>query len=75
VVYAGSEGYGVLHSSDGGETWQDHSAGIFYPLVYSMAISNEDPPLLVAGSYGAGLYASHPASGRTPLCVRRKLHH
>ena len=27
------------------------------------------------GSYGAGLYASHPASGRTPLCVRRKLHH
>jgi len=74
VVYAGSEGFGVLRSIDGGETWQDYSGAIFYPLVYSLALSNEDQPLLLAGSYGAGVYATHPSSGKTPLRVRRKLH-
>ena len=67
VVYAGSEGFGVLRSGDGGETWQDYSGAIFYPLVYSLAISNEDPPLLLAGSYGAGLYGTHPPS-TAPTC-------
>jgi photosystem II stability/assembly factor-like uncharacterized protein len=67
VVYAGSEGFGVLRSGDGGETWQDYSGAIFYPLVYSLAISNEDPPLLLAGSFGAGLYGTHPPS-TAPNC-------
>lgn len=73
VVYAGSEGYGVLRSIDGGETWQDYSGEIFYPLVYSLAISSGDQPLLLAGSYGAGLYATSPPAGNALPRVRRKL--
>ena len=56
-IYAATEGSGVLRSTDGGETWQDYSNGIFYPIVYSLEVTNENPPLLVAGSYGSGLYS------------------
>jgi len=59
-VYAATEGYGVLRSFNGGESWFDYSAGIFYPVLYSLAITEDDPPLLVAGSYGSGLYWIHP---------------
>jgi photosystem II stability/assembly factor-like uncharacterized protein len=61
-VYAVTEGYGVLRSFDGGESWHDHSAGIFYPVLYSLAITQDDPPLLIVGSYGSGLYWTHPPS-------------
>ncbi|HET89561.1 MAG TPA: hypothetical protein ENN99_02315 [Chloroflexi bacterium] len=72
-VYAATEGYGVLRSFDGGENWHDYSSGIFYPLLYSLAITEEDPPLLVVGSYGSGLYWSHlsaPTYVFLPLVVR-----
>jgi PKD repeat protein len=46
----------VWRSKDGGETWQDFSQGIFYPEVYSLAITGGVSPLLIAGSYGSGLY-------------------
>ena len=61
-VYAATEGYGVLRSFDGGESWHDYNAGIFYPVVYSLAITQDDPPLLIAGSYSSGLYWTHPLS-------------
>ena len=59
-VYAATEGYGVLRSTDGGETWYDYSDGIFYPILYSLDISQNDSVLLVAGTYGSGLYHIHP---------------
>ncbi len=59
-VYAATEGYGVLCSTDGGETWNDYSSGIFYPLVYSLDIAEGDSALLIAGSYGSGIYYIHP---------------
>jgi photosystem II stability/assembly factor-like uncharacterized protein len=55
-----NEGEGILHSFDGGEHWHDYSAGIFYPVLYSLAITEDDPLLLIAGSYGSGLYWTHP---------------
>jgi photosystem II stability/assembly factor-like uncharacterized protein len=61
-VYAATEGYGVLRSFNGGETWHDFSDGIFYPVLYSLAITQDDPPLLVVGSYGSGLYGISPGS-------------
>jgi photosystem II stability/assembly factor-like uncharacterized protein len=61
-VYAATEGYGVLRSFNGGETWHDFSRGIFYPVLYSLDITADDPPLLVAGSYGSGLYWIQPAA-------------
>lgn len=60
IVYAATEGYGVLRSIDGGETWNDYSSGIFYPLVYSLDIAEGDSTLLIAGSYGSGIYYIHP---------------
>ncbi len=58
-IYVATEGNGVLRSTDGGETWHDFSEGIFYPVVYSLAITQDQSPLLIAGSYGSGLYWSH----------------
>jgi len=72
-VYAATEGFGVLRSFDGGETWHVYSTGIFYPVMYSLAISNDDPPLLVAGSYSSGLYWSHPVAPKQvflPAAIR-----
>ncbi len=65
-VYAATEGYGVLRSCDGGESWHNYSAGIFYPVLYSLAITQEDPPLLVTGSYGSGPYWIHPSLENLP---------
>ncbi len=59
-VYAATEGYGVLRSFNGGQSWSEYNAGIFYPVLYSIAISQGNSPLLVTGSYGSGLYGSHP---------------
>ena len=72
-VYAATEGYGVLRSFDGGESWHDYSGGIFYPMLYSLDITTADPPLLIAGSYGSGLYWRHPSAPQQvylPLVVR-----
>ncbi len=60
-VYAASEGYGVLRSFNGGDSWFDYSEGIYYPVLYSLAVTRDDPPLLVTGSYGSGLYQIHPS--------------
>lgn len=59
-VYAATEGYGVLRSMDGGETWSFFDEGIFYPLTYSIAVSAEAEPLLLSGSYGSGLFRMRP---------------
>ena len=59
-VYAATEGSGVLRSSDGGATWNDYSAGLFYPLLYSLAISWDTAPILIGGTYGSGLYWTSP---------------
>jgi photosystem II stability/assembly factor-like uncharacterized protein len=75
VIYAGSEGFGVLSSTDGGETWSDFTGSISYPLVYSLALTSDDPPLLIAGSYGSGLYWTRLTQGEpcssddTSLCL------
>ena len=61
-VYAATEGYGMLRSFDGGDSWQDYNAGIFYPVLYSLDITRQDPPLLIVGSYGSGLYWTQPGS-------------
>ena len=34
--------------------------GYFYPVMYSLAITQDDSPLLIAGSYSSGLYWTHP---------------
>jgi photosystem II stability/assembly factor-like uncharacterized protein len=67
IVYAATKGSGVLRSMDGGETWQNYGNGIFYPVVYSLEVTNENPPLLVAGSYGSGLYSFQEKISVAPI--------
>jgi len=59
-IYAATEGYGILRSSDYGETWEFYDQGIFYPVLYSMDISGDENPVLLAGTYGSGIYGIEP---------------
>ena len=65
-VYAATEGFGVLRSFNGGESWGGFSDGIFYPVSYALDITAGESPLLIAGSYGSGLYGTEP---RAPVQV------
>jgi PKD repeat protein/photosystem II stability/assembly factor-like uncharacterized protein len=79
-IYAPVVGQYILCSKDGGETWHEYGQGIFYPYIYSLAITAGDPPLLIAGSYGSGVYwrslavvadfTASPRSGQAPLEVK-----
>jgi photosystem II stability/assembly factor-like uncharacterized protein len=55
-IYAATEGYGVLRSLDGGETWTAFNDGLYYPVMYDLAITGGAEPLLLAPTYGSGLY-------------------
>jgi photosystem II stability/assembly factor-like uncharacterized protein len=71
--YGGEGGEGVLRSFDGGEHWSSYSSGLFNQVVFSLAISAEDPPLLLAGTMGSGLYGTQPPRLKPvflPLVVR-----
>ena len=62
VVYASTEGSGIIRSTDCGETWEDYSAGIYYPVHYALAhYDNGSDLLLLTGSYGSGLYWIKPS--------------
>lgn len=70
IVYAATEGSGIIRSTDGGETWHGYSNGIFYPVVYSLEVTNENPPLLLTGSYGSGLYHFREKINVSPLSLK-----
>lgn len=53
VIFAGTQGEGVLRSDDQGETW--HSAGLAGQVVKSLAISPHDPGTIFAGTKPAGM--------------------
>ena len=57
VVYAGTQGNGVLRSADGGQTW--HSAGLAGQIVKALAVSQTQPGTLYAGTKPARLFISH----------------
>jgi photosystem II stability/assembly factor-like uncharacterized protein len=60
VIYAATEGEGVLVSRDAGESWQVLGQGIFYPVIYSLDITDTAPITLIAGSFAAGVYSIQP---------------
>ena len=57
VVYAGTQGQGVLCSADRGRTW--HAAGLRGEVVKSLAASPRRPERLYAGTRPAAIFASH----------------
>jgi len=56
VVYAGTQGDGVLRSDDRGKTWRP--AGLPETIVKSLAVSPHEPGLLFAGAKPAYLFVS-----------------
>jgi photosystem II stability/assembly factor-like uncharacterized protein len=57
VVYAGTQGNGVLRSEDRGQTWQP--AGLKGEKVKSLAISPHRPGLIYAGVSPAAVHVTH----------------
>lgn len=62
VVYVGTQGNGVLRSSDDGKTWQP--AGLNGCIVKSIAVSRRERETLYAGTKPPMLFVSHDG-GRT----------
>ena len=56
IIYAGTQGDGVLRSSDYGETW--YPAGLSSQVVKSLAVSPHDPGTIFAGVKPAGMFVS-----------------
>lgn len=56
IVYAGTQGNGVLRSNDAGQTWQ--SVGLTGQHITSLAISPTQPGTLYAGTKPAYIYVS-----------------
>jgi hypothetical protein len=55
-VYAGTQGSGVLHSEDGGQTWQ--SIGLPEKVITALAVSPTQPGIVYAGTKPARLFVS-----------------
>ncbi len=56
VVYAGTQGGGVLRSSDGGKTWG--SVGLAGRVVKSLVVSKVEPGVVYAGTKPPALFVS-----------------
>jgi hypothetical protein len=56
IVYAGTQGNGVLRSDDRGKTWKP--SGMQGHLVKAIAVSPAEPNLIVAGTKPPGLFVS-----------------
>jgi photosystem II stability/assembly factor-like uncharacterized protein len=57
VIYAGTQGEGVLRSDDYGETWLP--VGLAGQVVKSLAVSPHDPATIFAGTRPAYLHVTH----------------
>ncbi len=62
TVYLGMGGggvsQGVFRSSDGGTSWQRAGVGLDQENVVSIAFHPKNPEIILAGTWGSGLYAS-----------------
>lgn len=56
IVYAGTQGNGVLRSTDGAQTWTE--VGLEGRVVKSLAVSSVEPGVVYAGTKPIGLFVS-----------------
>ncbi len=56
IVYAGTQGSGILRSSDSGRTWQP--AGLASHIIKSIAVSPSEPGTIYAGTRPALIFVS-----------------
>jgi hypothetical protein len=62
VIYAGTQGNGVLRSKDRGETWQP--SGLEGHIIKSIAVSPSEPGVVYAGTRPALVFISHDGGGQ-----------
>jgi photosystem II stability/assembly factor-like uncharacterized protein len=62
VIYAGTQGNGVLRSDDRGRTWV--AAGMEGQIVKSLAVSPHQSGVLYAGTKPAGVFVTHVGGAR-----------
>ena len=60
VVYAGTQGGGIVTTQDGGTSWTAYNAGLDDVFVNAIAFDPSDPTILYAGTAGAGVYRTTP---------------
>lgn len=60
VVYAGTQGGGIVMTQDGGTTWTAYNAGLGDVFVNAIAFDRSNPTILYAGTAGAGVYKTAP---------------
>ncbi len=56
IIYAGTQGNGLLRSSDSGQTWQP--AGLMGHIVKAVAVSRVEPGVVYAGTKPPALFVS-----------------
>src|SRR5260221_4553472 len=56
VIYAGTQGSGVLRSTDAGKTWQP--AGMTGQIIKALAVSSIEPGTIYAGTKPAQIFVS-----------------
>jgi len=62
VIYAGTQGDGVLRSADGGQTWR--AAGLAGRIVKSLAVNRVEPGVVYAGTKPALVFVSRDGGER-----------
>ena len=58
LVYAATFNAGLLHTTDGGQSWNQHSAGLPAQGAFSIVMNPHEPGKLLAGFFRTGIYTS-----------------
>lgn len=59
IVYAGTDGNGVIKSVDAGHTWQSSNEGLAYPIVKALVADPVHRGVIFAGTWEGGVYRSN----------------
>ena len=56
TVYAGTDGFGVFRSTDGGGTWTQLGDGLYNPQIWTLFAPQAEHPTVLAGTWGGGIW-------------------
>jgi len=56
TVYAGTDGFGVFRSTDGGGTWTRLGDGLYNPQIRTLFAPQGGDPTVLAGTWGGGIW-------------------
>jgi len=68
TVYAGTDGFGVFRSTDGGGTWTRLGDGLYNPYIRALFAPQGEYPTVLAGTWGGGIW--HYRTVPTPTATQ-----